>query len=177
MQLWTGYQCWRFVVTLDEGALKDDSRQCILNTLESFNIGRRCATKDGVSIVQFGTNDCTAKGYCYILSESCANVTERVQVIEGSTIILCWFDPEKWAVCRVLLQEFSLCYGFTEVPAFPATFTCVRVDWELSLLWVTKRTASVLSGLRVRPLWQNQAQRWERQFWRESRYCIKSGVW
>lgn len=41
--------------------------------------------KDGVSVVQFGTDYCTSKGFCYILSESWPNVTERAQVIEGST--------------------------------------------------------------------------------------------
>ena len=38
-----------------------------------------------VGVVQFGTNDRTAEGFCYVLSTSWPYVTERAQVIEGST--------------------------------------------------------------------------------------------
>jgi hypothetical protein len=40
--------------------------------------------KDGVGVVQLGTNHHTVKGLCYILSKSSPPVTEKMQVIEGS---------------------------------------------------------------------------------------------
>jgi hypothetical protein len=41
--------------------------------------------KDGVGVVQFGTNDCTAEGFCYVLSKSWPYVTERAPVLKEST--------------------------------------------------------------------------------------------
>jgi hypothetical protein len=67
------------------GYAYDDSRLCVLNALESCTISERCAMKNSVGVVQFGTCDCSAEGFCYIVSKSWPYVTERARVIEGST--------------------------------------------------------------------------------------------
>jgi len=62
---------------------------------------------DGVSVFQFGANDCTAKGYCFIVSASWPNVSVRAHAISDRRkhYILRWHDPENWAAGRVLHQE------------------------------------------------------------------------
>jgi len=74
-------------------------------------------------------------------SKKWPNVTDRAQMIEGST-----------TYCADMILKSELLDKCCPRIDGPATLTCMRVDSELSLLRVPKRTASVLSELNARPL-------------------------
>ena len=90
--------------------------------------------KDGVGVVQFGTNDCTAESFRYVLSKSWPYVTERAQVsIHRGSIAYCvdMILENKMLVksCSKKFYFFRKLYrGASNVDM------CERVDREQSLL-------------------------------------------